>query len=321
VNLVDIRMTQPTGKSSKQRRPEQFAGERGVNEVTYPHQLAYLNGGGRAWCAISNDPAYELGTRERSALNKFLGEMAQCRGPAAWNIVHVGPGSGVEASTIITALGPDRIASYALVDVSPELLACSSRAVAKFQIPGLRSYEHDVSRPGLEEIANEVRLSSQAPILFVLAANGGILFDLSCLRHIRESMLPEDRGLITLEMYEPNREQEILNQYRLPSVLDLFCHLLPTPARRATQFETAYNHEHSLLEVHFRPDHDQRPAFAVHGSEPPQRVRVFAALRPTPQRFRAIMEAEGFEMERFEVFEAEHCCGVLYGAQAKGVQP
>jgi len=294
---------------------------RAAGELIYPHQHAYLNGGGQAWCAISGDAAYDLGRRERSALAKFVDQVSRSRGPAIWNIIHIGPGSGVEASTIITALGPDRIAGYTLVDVSPELLACSSRAVAKFQIPRLQTYRHDVSLPGLAKIVGEARRSSQAPMLIVLAANGGILFDLSCLRNIRESMLPEDRGLIILEMYEPNREQEILDQYLLPSVLDLFCHLLPTPARRAGQFEAEYKHEQSLLELYFRPDRDQRSAFVVNGSEPPHRVRVFAALRPTPQRFRAMMEAEGFRMERFEVFEAEHCFGVLYGARAEGVQP
>jgi len=142
----------------------------------------------------------------------------------------------------------------------------------------------------------------------VLAANGRILADSASLRFIIDTMLPVDRLLITLEIYERERETDILNQYRLPSILNLFrrsLHHFGIPDSRDEEFQFSYDSEKALIEVFFVPNAGRTmPGL-------PDRIRVFATYRPTPAGLRETLESHGLKVILFEQFEDEHCCGAL----------
>lgn len=280
-----------------------------MNEIEFPHKWLYLDGGSCAWRAIREDPGYDLGRRELDVLRRVMPAVASLNGDHECNVVHVGPGTGVEARLVISALGPDRISTYGIVDIGPELLDQARESlVTEYRPLRVRAFHHDVSQPGMSAFISFLRQTGAASNLVVLAANGGILADSASLRFIIDTMLPVDRLLITLEIYERERETDILNQYRLPSILNLFrrsLHHFGIPDSRDEEFQFSYDSEKALIEVFFVPNAGRTmPGL-------PDRIRVFATYRPTPAGLRETLESHGLKVILFEQFEDEHCCGAL----------
>jgi hypothetical protein len=280
-----------------------------MNEIEFPHKWVYLDGGSCAWRAVREDPAYDLGLRELETLRKFMPVVASLHGDHEYNVVHVGPGTGVEARLVISALGPERIPAYGIVDISPELLDQARETLAAEYKPlRVLAFHHDVSQSGMSAFVSFLRQSGTASNLVVLAANGGILADPASLRLVVGTMLPGDRLLITLEIYEREREADILNQYRLPSILNLFRRSLyhfGIPDPRDEEFQFSYDSKRALIEVFFVPNAARTTPSL------PDRIRVFATYRPTPAHLREALETHGLQVPLFEQFEDEHCCGVL----------
>ena len=238
-----------------------------------------------------------------------------------YNVVHVGPGTGLEARVVIGALGCKRICAYGIVDISPELLDQARAALGtEYQPLRVRAFHHDVSQSGMSAFTSLLRETGAASNLVVLAANGGILADPASLPLIIGAMHPGDRLLVTLEIYETEREADILDQYRLPSILDLFRRGLyhfgiPDPADEEFQF--SFDNKRELVEVFFVPKAARTML------DLPDRIRVFATYRPTPERLRRVLESHGLDVLLFEQFEDQHCCGVLCAVpnHDRGQQP
>jgi hypothetical protein len=274
-----------------------------------PNKWLYLDGGSSAWRAVREDPAYDLGRRELEALRKVMLRVAFRHRDQKYNVVHVGPGTGLEAKLVISALGSDRISTYGIVDIGPELLDQARETLAtEFRPLRVQSFHHDVSQSGMSAFTSFLRQAGATLNLVVLAANGGILADPESLRHIVGTMFPGDRLLVTLEIYEREREACILNQFRLPSILNLFRRSLyhfGISDSRDEEFEFSYDSGRELVEVFFVPNTARTIASL------PDRIRVFATYRPTPARLREALESHGLRILLFEQFEDEHCYGVL----------
>lgn len=274
-----------------------------------PHKLAYLNGGGRAWRAVCEDPRYDLGRRELASLAHLMSQVVPRLPQRTVNVLHLGPGTGREVAIVVDAVGPANIRQYGVVDISVDLLGLAGAVVADRLGPErMRRFEHDLNRRGLARLTQTLRNERASCNLLVLAGNGGILSDLSCLGWIEEAMEGEDRLLVILEFYEPARERDILDQFRIPTILNLFGRCLaplgvcdPQP----TEFEVVYSPETALLEIYFIPAPSRR---ALQISD---RLRLFASFRPTPERLRATLESFQFQVLCFETFSEERCCGAI----------
>ncbi len=276
-----------------------------------PHKFVYRNGGAPIWDAIQRDAEYLLGSRELRTLDDTVRSFATQTGNTSFNVIHLGPGNGAEVPIVVGGVTRERIRSYVLLDISSEMLALAeSRIRCELGCLNLLCVEHDVSDRGLSTISGRVRALCGSPNLFVLAGNGGMLSELACLRSVREAMVAEDRLLITLEFFEPDRKEAILKQFGIRSIVDLFGRSLAQLGirePRPEEFEFRYAFETALVEVFFVPG-PSRNALHV-----PERLRVFASFRPTPERLRTTLESFGFAVHRFETFGEQHCCGVVCG--------
>lgn len=283
-----------------------------------PHKFAYLNTGARAWDKVSKDISYDLGERELLTLRKFMQLVSKNLTNGPFNIIHVGPGNGIEIPIIVSTLGIRRISNYALIDISPECVkTAEGYGKENFNVLRFLSFIDDITTPGISKIAKIIRKSGARRNLILLIANGAILSNSACLTYIRKSMMPQDRLVITLELYSGDRENQILEQYKLPSIINLFTQTLSLigihdPAPK--QFEFVYDKKRSMIEVYFHA----KEWLKLHAAENitfdvslPDRIKVFSSLRPTPLDFRKFLAAEGFKIQLFHFFKKERCCGVV----------
>ena len=289
-------------------------------EYRIPHKFAYLGTGAKAWDTVSKDPNFDLGKRELSSLKNFILSACAEMENEPYNVLHIGPGNGVEIPLIVDALGVQWIANYALIDISPELLKMAkSHGIKHFKNLGFLSFTHDVIELGISKIAENIRQSGANKNLILLIANGGILSNSQVLTHVRKSMMPEDKLLITLEIYSTNREKEILEEYKLPSLINLFAKSLsdigifdPIPE----QFEFLYNRKDSMIEVYFLVEKwlESYSTTNIQLNTPfPDKLKVFSSLRPTASELQKILTDMGFKIFIFHHYREENCCGVLCG--------
>ncbi|RCV63325.1 hypothetical protein C5S53_14335 [Methanophagales archaeon] len=288
------------------------------NEI--PHKFAYLDMGADVWDAISKDPNYDLGKRELSTLKKLMRLVCAKMENERYNVLHIGPGNGVEIPIIVDGLGVHLIINYALTDISPELLKMA-RSYGNEHSKNLKflSFIHDGIKLNISEIAENIRRKGSNKNLILLIANGAILSNSPVLTNVRRSMMPEDKLLITLESYSTDREKEILEQYKLPAIINLFAKCLshigihdPVPE----QFEFLYNRKDSMIEVYFLVEKwlKSHSTTNIQLNTPcPNKIKVFSSLRPTASELQKILTAQGFEILIFHHYMEEKCCGVLCG--------
>jgi len=287
-----------------------------------PHKFAYLKNGARIWDMVSRDPAYDLGRRELSVLRKFLQLFLERQTKEPFNILHIGPGNGLEIQTVLDTFGIKRIPNYGLVDISSELLGMSKSLVEKHS-EGIKFlyFIHDVTNKEISDIAASLRQNEASSNIILLVANGAILSNSPVLTYIHKSMKPKDILLITLEVYSAKREKQILEQYKLPAILDLFGKSLSLIGIRdfsIDQFEFNYNKVKSNIEVYF----DSKKWLKFHYSDNiifdfplPDKIKIFSSYRPTPYKLKNFLSSKGFKTEIFHYFKKEKCCGVACSVQ------
>lgn len=288
-----------------------------------PHKLAYYGAGASRWNQIVADPAYDLGKQEVVALSRFLAEtIGQHDQP--WNVIHIGPGNGIEVQRVIAGLGINRVKTYGLVDISPDLLdIAAARAESRFDDVRFIKRTIDVTDDRDRELADLAKAMSDngSPNLFLLIGNGAILSNADVYSTLRDCMAPRDRLLITLETYKEEREAAILEHYSVDSVVTFLTYPLfvlgvePDTVRR-DDLTYSYNKENAVVEVHFECEKWQkrlgrRVSFA---KQLPARFRIFATFRPKEAELRNKLESVGFTVERMKCYEPLGCCGVLCGA-------
>ncbi len=286
------------------------------NEI--PHKFAYLNNGAETWDMITKASDYDLGKRELYTIRKFMQLVCEKLKNESFNILHIGSGNGIEIPTIMEILGVQQIAHYALVDISPELLKMAESYGNKhFESLRFLSFIHDITKPNISRIAETLRQNGASRNLILLIANGAILSNSSCLNYIRKSMTSEDRLLITLEVYIANREKQILEQYKLPSITTLFTRslsLIGINDLTPDDLEFIYNKEKSMVEVYFLA----KQWLELHAHENitfdvplPEKIKIFSSFRPDSNKLKKFLLSKGFKIEFFHYFERESCCGVV----------
>lgn len=281
-----------------------------------PHKFSYIGGGSRQWNAISKDPYYALGVRELRTLNEFMKYVNPNLPKKPFNILHIGPGNGVEIPTIVNAIGIEQISHYALIDISAGLMRKADSTLKKCGVLRSTRFLKDVSKPGMSEISNEVRRVGGKNNLILLLANGAILSNSPLLSYIRNCMKPKDVLVITLEVYSKKREKRILEQYKLPSIVRLFSNSLFRLGIKPValdEFDFAYNKSMSVMETFFSMEKwaKRHPVKAKALQQLPNLLRVFASLKPTVGALKKKLTEAGFYVDHLKYFTNEKCCGVV----------
>lgn len=280
-----------------------------------PHKLSYFAIGSTAWSEVAKDPSYDLGKREifalRKSLRKYLGQDR-----TSWNILHVGPGEGREIPVVVEEIGIERIKSYALIDISPELVEIAAAFGRKtFENIKFFTYVRDITENDISAITEDLRKKYAPQNLVLLVGNGAIISNSGAFNTITSSSKPQDRVIITVEAFEHQRREQILDQYKLPSIIKLLSQplaLIGIHDLQDTFFKPEYNDRDSLVEIYFllRDWKAQYPERMSAFNNFPDRIKVFASLRPKPEmaQWKALLEQKGVRVEDCEIMVDEHCC-------------
>ena len=288
-----------------------------ISKHEVPHKFAYLDDGAEIWDILSKDLGYDLGNREQETLDYFLQQLSPEFDKQIFNILHIGTGNGKEIPIIINRLGIQHITNYILLDISPELLTIAeSYAKEQYNTFEFSKMVHDITDENISNIVKKIPGNGVMNLILIIG-NGFILSEPHVLTNVRKLMSPDDRLLITLEIYSEERDCEILKQFMLPSIINLFAQslsLIGIENPSVDEFEFVYNKEKSMIEVYFLANH----WFEIHNNDKsnfdislPDRIKVFTSLRPTASRLKELLIENGFHIEQFHYFDQDYCCGVL----------
>ncbi|MCX6761346.1 MAG: L-histidine N(alpha)-methyltransferase [Candidatus Moranbacteria bacterium] len=218
------------------------------------------------WDKIAKDSDYQLANREISALKKSISRLSKQIGENKINIIHLGVGNGFEAPIIIDGLNKNNIVNYSIVDVNPTMLEiaenelhqkCSSIKVKKFPV--------DIETYGIKNICEETRKDGTAINVICLVANGVLFSNEELVQEIFDNMNNDDYFFLTLELYQKGKDEEIIQSYLIPSVLDLLSNGIRIIGfePKYEEFSAEMDKNDNMLKVYYSPNTDKTKRFLV----------------------------------------------------------
>ena len=186
---------------------------------TIPIKYCYLGKGGDAWDKLRKEDKerYSLGEREYKTLLQSL-KCIYLSEPT--NIIHIGPGKGIEIPILSKAFDLQRH-RYVGVDISQRMLENTIRYQKNF----FKSMKNpcfilaDVECRGTARSVNNFAKETGHPkSLFVVAGQGVLCSNQSFLEYLEDSLDEDDQVLITLEGDYTSKRREIISTYDLPYV-------------------------------------------------------------------------------------------------------
>lgn len=257
--------------------------ERGV----LPTKFCYPGVGGDQWHVLRHHRDYQLGKRELAALGRILPRACQITAhsqPA--NLVHLGPGDGIEISHIIESCHTTPRDLYVGVDISREMLVQAERSNHRvLNEIETRWYNTDIEfRGNLAEVCHELRSDSWDRHVLFLVGHGVLYAGGDVMKNAYEAMGLEDYLVLTIEGDCPEKRQEIVRTYELPELLEL----LSVGLRKAGispelgTYQVRFDEETSTVQVHFN-------------SPKVQNLSCLTSFKPTEVLLRESVGGFGFE--------------------------
>jgi len=229
----------------------------GLKSGMIPHRFAYVASAAHTHDELFRSIEYGMVDLELSLIRAGLSQVLTEFSSIGLNIVDVGSGNGMKASEVIRLLS-QRFAhlNYAALDYSSELLEiCKRRVCSNFPLMQVKSFQIDFEKNSFGQIVDTVAAISEYPclLLFLGHSLGNSLDSRQTLLNIRDSMRSEDTLLIGVELYQPERIEEILGHYRNePFYRAVFEPLTFVGLKRDDgSLEVSFNREARRVEVHF----------------------------------------------------------------------
>lgn len=182
------------------------------NEV--PIRVVYTQ---EYWDKVAKDPNYQLANREIGALQDSLPKLAEHLKGKHINIIHLGVGNGVEIPFIVDALSESIISQYVIVDVNQAMLDLAEKELAGQNV---KKVLRDIETDGIQDICDEAKNNGAMNLIFLIA-NGVLFSNDSFVEEIYKNLKQDDLFFLTLELYQENKDEEIIKPYLIPTVLDL----------------------------------------------------------------------------------------------------
>ena len=92
-----------------------------------PVRFCYPEEGGNRWHELRQDESYSLGGRELRAFREGLTNIEDIIGKQPINLVHLGPGDGIEIPILFDKFKPNGSGRYAGVDISEQMIYNTAR--------------------------------------------------------------------------------------------------------------------------------------------------------------------------------------------------
>ncbi len=273
-----------------------------LNQRIIPVRFCYLNEGGNKWHELRQDKTYELGERELKTFSDGLTNIKDVIGVLPINLVHLGPGDGIETSILFDKFKTKSNGMYVGVDISEEMIYSTLRLnKSYFSDANSLWYLTDIESEGnLELVCKDVKKKGVNRNLIILSNEGTLLSNSDVFRYLRNSMNKEDYLFLTLEGDDPKKREEIYSTYKLLKTQNLLAIGLRTAGyiTRKRNFRVCFNEIESRVEVYFKPKDEQE-------------VLCLASYKPRKDEFRNRLINSGFHIEFLKFYEDLHTFAVL----------
>ncbi|MCX6707007.1 MAG: L-histidine N(alpha)-methyltransferase [Candidatus Woesearchaeota archaeon] len=290
----------PTKKESKEY----------VKQGIIPVKFCYPKIGGDIWHKLRRDKRYVIGERELTAFNGSLDNVKEIIEEDPINIVHLGPGDGIEVPLLFDRLNLCGNGKYVGADISGKMIINTFRLNKPyFSNDNSLWYLTDIEIEGnLELICRDIKNKGANRNLILLTNQGVLLSNPRILEFMQKSMDNQDYLFITVEGDCPPKRDEICATYDLAEVREL----LSVGLQRAGydpkkgRFRTVLNEQESRAEVYFKPEMVQ--SGSMHNKP---EILCLTSYKPQTDEFRQRLENAGLHIKFMKFYEDVHTFGVL----------
>ena len=267
-----------------------------------PVKFCYPQEGGDKWHKLRSNYKYDLGARELTAFKGSLPDIKKAIGEQPVNLIHLGPGDGIEIPILFETFILKGNEIYAGVDISEQMIHNTINLNnSYFSNVNQLWYLADIeTEPNLELICKDVKKNGTGRNLILLPNQGVLLSNPQSLENLYDSMHNQDYLFLTIEGDDKDKRGEICSTYDLPEVRSL----LSVGLQRAgynpdkDRFRTAFNEEKSRVEVYFKPENEPE-------------ISCLTSYKPKEDDFIRLLEGYGFEIQFMRFYEKVHTFAVL----------
>ena len=103
-----------------------------LDQRIIPVRFCYPEEGGNKWHELRQDESYRLGGRELRAFREGLTNIEDIIGKQPINLIHLGPGDGIEIPILFDKFKPNGNGKYAAVDISEQMIYHTARLNESF---------------------------------------------------------------------------------------------------------------------------------------------------------------------------------------------
>lgn len=256
------------------------------------------------WDKIAKDFSYSLASRELTALKKSIASISKTLSGKKINVIHLGVGNGVEIPFLVNAFKTKNIATYSIVDVNKTMLDISEAKIKK-QYPKLKvkRFCRDIETYGIKKICQETKRGGADINLIVLTANGVLFSNDELVENIVRNMNNRDLFLLSLELYQKGKDEEIIKPYLIPSVLDLLANGVKILGYKIKYeyFDAEIDKKKNWLKVYFNPNGDKT-----------KKLLVLHSYKPNVKQLTQRMNKFGLKTLQINEYKDIHTCVALY---------
>ena len=276
--------------------------EKHMEQRVIPIRFCYPDIGGNQWHNIRKDNNYNLGNREVTALKRSLSDIRQLTKDHSTNLVHLGPGDGIEIPYLFETFKPGKNSRYAGIDISRQMLENTatlneynfSQIIPLWYLTDIETSEN------LKQVCKDVKNKGSDRNLILLIGQGVLNSNPKTLENIFQSMESKDYLYITIEGDDPDKRKELCETYDLPAIRDL----LHTGLERAGYnskkgtFKTIFNEEKSRVETYFKPENEKE-------------ILCLTSYKPSKSNLTERLKHHGFHVLYSRFYEDIHTFAVL----------
>lgn len=266
-----------TGKIPTKEDLEKYLEQREI-----PIRFCYPDDGGHQWHEIRKDRDYHLGNREVTALKRSLSDIKELTKDQLINLVHLGPGDGIEIPYLFGTFKPGKNSRYAGIDISEQMINNTAALNGSHfsQINPPLWYLTDIeTSENLKLVCNDVKNKGSDINMILLIGQGVLTSNPWTLENIFQSMKSKDYLYITIEGDAPDKRKELCETYNLPAIRNLLSIGLERAGYSPEKgtFKTTFNEEKSRVEAYFKPEDEKEilclTSYKPSGNDLPEKLK------------------------------------------------
>lgn len=273
-----------------------------LQQRVIPIRFCYLKEGGDIWHKLRQDNQYSLGERELTAFKRSLSDVVRIIGKQPINLVHLGPGDGIEIPSLFETFRPNGNGRYAGVDISKQMIHNTFELNKSYFLKtNPLWYLIDIESEGSLELVCEDVKNNGANRNLLIASNGGTLLSNNLVfRYLRNSMSNEDYLFINLEGDDSNKRDEICSTYELQETQKLLAVGLKRAGYSAEDgsFRTYFDETYSRIEVYFKPENKKE-------------ILCLTSYKPKEKDFRKKLNEAGLCVDYLKFYKDVHTFTVV----------